>query len=61
MALGVALGDHGQQLAGTRLRQLEGETHDAFDAGTGHDAHVGGGFDRVALVDPAADARVFAF
>ena len=50
----------GQQLAGPRLRQPEGEAHDALDAGAGHHRHVGGGLDRVALVDAAADAGVLA-
>ena len=61
VALRVALGDDGQQLARTRLRQLEREAHDAFDAGAGHHRHVGGGLDRMALVHAAADAGVFAF
>ncbi len=61
MALRVALGDHGQQLAGARLRQLEREAHDALDADAGHHRHVGRGLDRVALVDAAADAGVLAF
>src|SRR6185369_10921721 len=61
VALVVALGDHREQLAGPRLGQLEGETHDAFDTRTGHHGQVGGGFDRVALVHTAADAGVFAF
>jgi hypothetical protein len=61
VALRVALGDHRQQLARPRPRQLEGEAHDALDAGAGHDRHVGGGLDRVALVHAAADAGVLAF
>ena len=61
VALRVALGDDGQQLARPRLRQLEREAHDALDAGAGHHRDVGGGLDRVALVDAAADAGVLAF
>ncbi len=61
MALGVGLGDHRQQLARPRLRQAEGEAHDALHARAGHHAHVGGHLDGMALVGAAAHARVFAF
>jgi hypothetical protein len=61
VALGIALGDDGQLLAWPRLRQPEGEAQDALDADPGHHADVGGGFDRVALVHAAADARILAF
>ena len=50
-----------RQLARPGPGQLEGEAHDPLDAGAGHDRDVGRGFDRMALVDPAADARVLAF
>ena len=60
MALGVGLGHHGQQLAWARLRQAKGIAHDALHTGAGHDGHVGGHFDRVALVGPTAHAGVFA-
>ncbi|MNS96901.1 hypothetical protein D3C72_1312190 [compost metagenome] len=61
VALGVGLGDHGQQLARTRLRQLEGVAQDALHAHAGHHRHIGGCLDRVALVHAAAHARILAF
>ena len=61
MALGVGFGHHRQQLARPRLRQLESKPHDAFNPGTRHDRQIGSDFDRVALMRPAADARVFTF
>ena len=60
MALRVRLGDHGQELARPRLRQPEGEAHDALDAGAGEHRDVGGRFQRRALVHAAADAGVLA-
>src|SRR4051812_19311781 len=60
MTLRVGLGDDGELLARAGLRQLEREAHDALDAGAREDAHVGGHFDRMALVRAAADAGVFA-
>nr|GEU28650.1 HTH-type transcriptional regulator PtxR, putative [Tanacetum cinerariifolium] len=61
VALGVALGDHGEQLARARLRQPEGVAQDALHAHARHHRDVGGRFDRVALVHAAAHARIFAF
>jgi hypothetical protein len=43
------------------LRQFEREAQDALDAGAGHDGYVRRDFDGVALVHPAAHARVLAF
>ena len=61
VALRVALGDHRQQLARPRLRQFEREAHDPLNAGAGHHRHIGSRFYRMALMDPAADTRVFTF
>ncbi|MNC47240.1 hypothetical protein D3C75_962910 [compost metagenome] len=46
MTLGVGLGDHGQVLARTALRQLESEAMDAFHPGTGEHRDLGGDFFR---------------
>ena len=61
VALGVALGDDGEQLAGPRLGQAEGKAHDALHPGAGHHAQVGGHLDGVALVGTATHAGVFTF
>ncbi len=61
VALGVRLGDDGQKLARPRLRQLEGEAHDAADAGAGEDRDFGRHFLRQAAMRAAALAGIFAF
>ena len=60
-SLGIAFGDDGEQLAGARLGQAEGKTHDALHPGAGHHAQVGGHLDGVALVGTATHAGVFTF
>ena len=60
VALRIALGDHGQQLARPRLRQSEGEALDALDPRARHHRQVRRYLDRVALMHPAADAGIFA-
>ena len=47
----------GEQLARTAGARLEGEAHDAFDAGAREDRHFGGRLHRVAAVDAAAVRR----
>jgi hypothetical protein len=60
MALGIRLGDHGEELARAALRQPEGEAHEALDPWTGKHGDVRCGLQRRALVDAPADAGVFA-
>ncbi len=60
VTLRVRLGDDGQELSRPRLGQAEGEPHDPLDAGAGEHRHIRRGFQRRALVHPAADAGVFA-
>ena len=61
MALRVALGHHREQLARTRLGQLEGEANDPVHSGSRHDGDVGGHLFRQAPMDAATYAGIFAF
>ena len=61
MALRVRLGDDRQKLAWPRIGQPECVTHDPLYAGARHQRYVGRRFDRMSLMDAAADAGVFAF
>ena len=61
VALGVRLGDDGQQLARPRAGEREGKAHDARDAGAREHRHVGGRLLGQAAMHAAADARVLAF
>ena len=60
VALGVGLGDDGQELARPRAGQLEREAHDAGDAGAGEDHHLGADLLRQAAMRAAALAGVLA-
>ena len=61
MPLRVALGNHGQELARTRLGEAKRKSHNPFDAGPRHERYVSGDFDRKSLVHASADTRVLAF
>ena len=61
VALGVALGDDGEELAGAGLGEAKGIAVDAFDAGAGHEGEVGGDLDGVTLVHASAYTGVLAF
>ena len=61
VALRVRLGDDGQQLARARAGQLEGEAHDAGDAGAGEHRDVGRDLLAAGPMHAAADAGIFAF
>jgi hypothetical protein len=60
VALGVALGDDGQQLARALLRRLKGEADDALHGVAGEDGHLGRRLPGLAAVRPAALAGVLA-
>src|ERR1019366_7002061 len=61
VALCVGFGDHGQEFAWARLRQLERVTHDALDTDAGEDRHFGADLLGQTPVDTAAAAGIFAF
>jgi hypothetical protein len=61
MALRVRLGDDGEELARTRLRQLESVAHDPGDAGAGENGELGADFLGQAAMNAPAGAGVFAF
>jgi len=61
MALGIGLGDHGQVLARPSTRQLEGETMDTLDTGTGKHRHLSGHLFRQAAVHPTTVAGILTF
>ncbi len=60
VALGVGLGDHGQQLARPRLGEREGVAHDPGDTGAGEDHHLGADLMRQAAMRAAALAGILA-
>jgi hypothetical protein len=61
MALGVGLGDYGEFLPGAGCGQVESETHDAFDAGSGEDGGFGGDFFRESAMGATAVTGILAF
>ena len=60
VALGVGLGDHGQELARARAGELERVAHDPGHAGAGEDHHLGADLVRQPAVRAAALAGVLA-